>query len=1131
MVAPLDDATRRQIAAADPMASTWLGANAGSGKTRVLTDRVARLLLDQVPPQNILCLTYTKAAASEMQNRLFGQLGDWAMLDDATLRAELTRKGVTGALDIERLDAARRLFARAIETPGGLKIQTIHAFCAALLRQFPLEAGVPPGFVELDDRSAEALFTDVLDGLAEGPGARAIDAVAAYLTDDDLPGLARQVLSHREGFAAPMDLSACLTALDLPPDFSEDALLAEVFDGAEADLLATLVRVLEAKGGNDGKAADKLRPFTTAPDTLAGLSALEDVLLTKAGAKVPFGPKIGSFPTKPSQKVLGDGVMEALNDLMARVAEARPRRLALAAARKSAALHGFAGVFLPAMEARKSARGWLDFDDLLLHARDLLRDPAVADWVLYKLDGGIDHILVDEAQDTNPVQWEVIELLARELTAGAGARDDVTRTIFVVGDKKQSIYSFQGADPAEFDRMRDKFAAALTGQGDGLRDQQLQHSFRSAGAILSAVDAGFAGERGDGVGGPPSHAAFFDALPGRVDVWPLEPAPEAQDDAEWYDPVDKRSETHQDARLADKIATELRRLIDAGETIPLTNGQRRPLTEGDVMILVQRRNALFREILRACKDKGLEIAGADRLTITRELPVRDLLALLAFLALPEDDLALACALRSPLLRWSEDDLYRLAQPRRGTLWAALRTERTGSPTHEMLRDLRKQADFLRPYDLLERILTRHGGRERLVARLGPDCEESIDALLAEALAYEQADVPSLTGFLEWMRADDVEIKRQAESAGGRLRVMTVHGAKGLEAPLVILPDCGKRKAPTPGEVLPHADGWPAWLPASGDMPEALAQARDAWRARLEAERQRLLYVAMTRAETWLWVCAAENGTNSNALTWHEQVQDGLTELGAQSCAFPTGPGLRLEQGTWTEGPLITPVTIPEARMGLPGWATLPVIPVEDRVKTRSPSDLGGTKALPGDQNLDEEAAKARGNALHKLLEHLPGHAPASWPAMADHLLGEIAGEDRAALLAEATDVLTAPALAELFALHHLAEVPLTAALPGGPPLYGLVDRLIVAEDHVLAIDFKSNPQVPDTPQAVPEGLLRQMGAYAHALQQIYPGREIRTAILWTRGARLMPLPDTLVRDALRQGLAAPPRLDAGGPDT
>ncbi|MBL9058396.1 MAG: UvrD-helicase domain-containing protein, partial [Mangrovicoccus sp.] len=702
----LDEATQRQIEAADPARSTWLAANAGSGKTRVLTDRVARLLLDGVPPENILCLTYTKAAAGEMQNRLFAQLGDWAMKPDAELGAELAGKGVAGALTAVRLDAARRLFAQAIETPGGLKIQTIHAFCAGLLRRFPLEAGVAPNFAEIDERSAAALADEVLEELCDGPHAAAVDAAARFLTGDEaLSALVAAVLGKREAFARPLDLAGALRGHGLPADYDADALLAEVFDGGEADLIAAMLPVLRAKGGNDGKAAAKLAPALDGLESLAGLELLEDVLLTGKDAKIPFGSKREKFPTIESRIRLGTGITEALDDLMDRVEAARPRRLALVSAERTAALHRFAAVFLPAMAARKAARGWLDFDDLILKTRALLDDPAVGDWVLWKLDGGIDHILVDEAQDTSPVQWDVIRSLAREMVAGQGARAGTDRTIFVVGDRKQSIYSFQGADPEAFDHLRRDFAAALA-EGPGLVERALEHSFRSAPAVLQALDATFAATGGAGIGGAPRHLAFKGELPGRVDLWPMVPAEPEAEKPDWFDPVDRIDPQSAPAQLADAIAGELRRLIDAGESIPDGRGGRRPLSEGDVLVLVQRRGALFREIIRACKARRLAIAGADRLNLTQELAVRDLLALLSFLALPEDDLSLAAALRSPLFGWSEDRLYRLAQPRAGYLWAELRSRDAGTPTHALLTDLLQEADFRRPYDLLERILTR-----------------------------------------------------------------------------------------------------------------------------------------------------------------------------------------------------------------------------------------------------------------------------------------------------------------------------------------------------------------------------------------------------------------------------------------
>jgi ATP-dependent helicase/nuclease subunit A len=1136
-----DEATRRQIAAARPDLSTWLGANAGSGKTRVLTDRVARLLLAGTPPQNILCLTYTKAAASEMQNRLFQRLGEWAMKPDADLRAALGHLGVAGTLDGAALDGARRLFAQAIETPGGLKIQTIHAFCAALLRQFPLEAGVSPNFTELDDRSADALAAEVLEDLADGPGAAALDRVARHLSDDGrLGGLIASLLGRRAAFTPARDLPDLLAAHGLRPDFDEAALVDAVFDGSERALLETMIPVLQAKGGLDGKAAEKLAPLLAGTlETGAALRVLEGVLLTGKEAKAgAFVAKTDSFPTKPSRTKLGETVTDALDALMERVQDARPLRLGLASAQRSAALHAFAAVFLPAIAARKSARGLLDFDDLILRARDLLSRRAAADWVLFKLDGRIDHILVDEAQDTSPEQWDVVRLLAQELTSGAGAREGVTRTIFVVGDKKQSIYSFQGADPAAFDRLRAHFDAALRNVGSSLQNAVLEHSFRSSAAILQAVDRTFAlPDIGDAIGGTPSHIAFKDALPGRVDLWGwVEPDPNKPEAPDWFDPVDKISPEAPDAVLARAIAAELRRLIDAGETVPDGKGGREPLNEGHVLILVRRRSVLFREIIRACKAEGLDIAGADRLRLTRDMAVRDLMALLGFLALPEDDLSLACALRSPLLGWSEDGLYRLAQPRPGTLWQALRAAAPGSDTYEMLMDLGDKADYLRPFDLLERILIRHKGREKLVARLGPDCEEAIDALLGEALNYERANVPSLTGFLEWMRGDSVDVKRQAEGAGRRLRVMTVHGAKGLEAPLVILPDCGVLNAPKPPDIMLDPDsGLPLWTPNAPDTPEALAKVREASIARQEEERLRLLYVAMTRAESWLWVCASGK-PDKHGTSWHARVEAGLTGLGAAALDTPTGAGLRWQHADWAALPLRGTAPAPLSAPILPAWAGDAIPPRPAKAATTiTPTALGGAKALPGEAGLSEDEAKERGTRLHRLLEHLPAFPEASWTALAPGILGLADGPAEEAmiadLLSEATAVLTAPALRPLFAPGALTEVGLVSPLPGllPPPhdrLAGVVDRLIVTGDHVLAIDYKSNARVPAGPEDVPEGILRQMGAYCAALEAIYPGARVETALLWTRTAALMPLPRTLVMAALQRAVAEGPNLDA-----
>ncbi|MFN3970059.1 MAG: double-strand break repair helicase AddA [Gemmobacter sp.] len=1114
-----DSPSARQARAADPGASTWVSANAGSGKTKVLIDRVARLLLGGVAPQRILCLTYTKAAAAEMQVRLFARLGGWAMLPEAPLRAAL--EGLSGqAVGAEGLAQARRLFAQAIETPGGLRIQTIHSFCASLLRRFPLEAGVSPGFVELEDRATVLMMGQVLDDLAEGGAAGVMADLARLFTGDDLVTLARDVAGRRADFAPPLTRAEVRARFGVPQGESEAAILASVFRGNEAGVLAEAVEALASGSVNDLKVAAKLAGIETLSG-LPALQALEGALLFGGGAKLPYGPKGRGIATAKTQAAMGEALCGALDDLATRVAEARARRIAWAAAERSAALHAFAAAFLPAFAAAKAARGALDFEDLILKVRGLLSDPGVAPWVLFRLDGGIDHILVDEAQDTSPAQWQIIQTLAEDMTSGRGARPDAPRTLFVVGDRKQSIYSFQGADLRAFGEKQALFRQNFASAGLELQELELPHSFRSSAAVLGLVDATFDPARGPVLDAGMHHIAFRDTMPGRCDLWPAVEKTAEAPPGPWDQPLDTVSEDAPARVLARRIAGFLADLLARGTQVPVPDhpGDSRPLTPGDVLILVRRRSEVFSEIIAALKAARLPVAGADRLKLGGEIAVRDLLAILSVIDLPGDDLSLAAVLRSPLFGWSEDALYRLAQGRPGTLWEALRAQGPGEAA-EVLADLMAQADFLRPYDLLERLLTRHGGRRRLLARLGQEAEDGIDAMLAQALAYERDGVPSLTGFLVWTRAEEVEIKRRADAAGGLIRVMTVHGAKGLEAPLVILPDTARRQPPRGGDLIALPDGVPAWKLRAEDRPEALAAAVAALRQSEAEEDMRLLYVAMTRAQSWLVVAAAgdlgkdpdDDPDSDRAPVWYRVVQAGMAAAGAT--ALPDG-GMRLTFGDWPPEAAAAPVLAISEPVSAPDWVLVPAPPAPRPPGPVSPSALGGAKALPGEAGLEEDQAKALGAALHRLLEHLPGWPRADWPRLAEALLPEV--PERAALLAEAAAVLEAPALAPLFAPGTLAEVPFACDWRARR-LVGAIDRLVIGPDRVLAVDFKSNRAVPNAPEAVPEGILRQMGAYAHALDQLFPGRVVEVAILWTGRAVLMPLPRALVDAALLRGV-------------
>ena len=1099
-----DPASAAQIAAADPAGSVWLAANAGSGKTRVLTDRVAWLLLEGTSPERILCLTYTKAAAGEMQNRLFKRLSGWAMLPDDELRAAITKLGAArGTISPERLRHARTLFARAIETPGGLKIQTIHAFCASLLRRFPLEAGVSPNFAEMDEIATARLHAEVFDAMAADPATQpSVDGIARRLSETEPAAFLAAVARLGPRFTA-LPVAALRPALGIA-DLSAENILAEVAGPATRELI---VDFLDGARTAPGKTlAGIVEAFDGALDRAPRdrLDLLRGACLTGTGAP----RSTGRWPKAVKEGEHGE-LVEIYGELAARVADGMARIAALEALAQTEALHAFAPAFIERVAAEKAARGWLDFDDQIARARHLLSTSSMAQWVLFKLDGGIDHILVDEAQDTSPDQWEVITRLAAEFGAGQGARPDAHRTIFVVGDRKQSIYAFQGADLDAYARIRDTFAAMHPPGGVPFKDHALLFSFRSSPVILDLVDAVFA--EGGGLGDAPEHIAFHPDMPGRVDLWPAIPRQnEDRDDREWFEPIDRPAPNDAEVVLAERVAEGIAAMI--AEQVPVGRGAaRRPVQAGDILVLVQRRDSLFHHIIRACKRRDLDLAGADRLVVTEDLAVRDLIALLKWVALPDDDLSLATVLRSPLGNLDEAGLFALAHGREGRLWPRLRASGMDRAAEAMLSDLLGTSGYERPYELLQRILIRHDGRRRLLARLGAERAEAIDALLRQALDYEQLEVPSLTGFLCWIEAAAVELKRQGGQ--GSIRVMTVHGAKGLEAPVVILPETAKRKARSLSGVERLPGGVPVWMPVKANWSPAMHEANERAVAATQAERDRLLYVALTRAESWLVVAAAGEVGEEPGDSWYRAVEAGMAARGAGPHDFACGPGLRLEQGDWSAAEAIPVHAL--ARAEAPDWLDQAAPKPARAIGRISPSQMPGAKALPGDSGLDTDLAMRLGTAVHALLEHLPGLSADERRTRARAILATHADLppdfDAHAQIDEALAVLDAPDLAPLFAPGTLAEVPF--ALPATsmrPAVVGTMDRLIVAPDRITIVDFKTNATLPETPERIPEGLLRQMAAYGEAAAAIWPGRAVALAILWTKGPRLMEVPAEVI---------------------
>ncbi|MHA3978142.1 double-strand break repair helicase AddA [Halovulum sp. GXIMD14794] len=1093
-----DAATEAQVRAARPDASSWVAANAGSGKTRVLTDRVARLLLHGTDPRRILCLTFTKAAAGEMQNRLFSRLGKWAMLEDEALRAELHALDETARGISDRdLAAARTLFARALETPGGLKIQTIHAFCEALLRRFPLEAGVSPQFEVLEDRRGAQLRQTLLEELAEDPASGFAQLAPHILSlEFSIDGLLQDLIRQRDRFEHDPASSAIAEAFGLgdPPP--------PPLDGIVPSQIEALLSALSGVGGktNDNTHAGL---FALANGTDPSDPAVCEAFLTKDGSLRK------SHCTKPVIASLPDAA-ELLAQIGATVLEHRDHARNVRAVQSTRALTRFARAFIAAHDARKQALGALEFDDLIQKALALLTRSDAAEWIRYRLDGGIEHVLVDEAQDTSPTQWAVIDALTREFFAGDGIHEG-RRTVFVVGDEKQSIYSFQGAEPREFGRQRRRYADALQDVAQELQDCALLHSFRSAPPVLRLVDAVFEG-REPAQGGAEGHVPFHETRPGRVELLPFLTPEEPGEPEPWYLPVDQPAATDPRLVLARQLAHRVRDLLAEGRPIPGTD---RPISAGDILFLVQGRGRLFTALISELKAAGVPVAGADRLKIAEVLAVKDLLSLLRAVATDADDLSLAEALRSPLMGLSEADLFRLAHGRSGTLAAALRNRRAEFPgAWALWDDLRNQADFLRPFEMLQRILVRHGARARIRARMGAEADEAVAALLDLALDYERVEPPTLTGFLDWMGSGDPEVKRQLDSRSGEVRVMTVHGAKGLEAPVVILPDTaapgGNRGGPPLRALGPDVA---ALAGAKPDRPPALQAAEDIRTAQEAEERWRLLYVALTRAERWLIVAGAgPKVPDDPEKAWYAAVAQGMTRLGAEEAA----DGALVLAEHWEQGAAMGAAAEPAAPAPLPAWAMTHATPPPEPVKPLAPSRDGGEHVADTDLPagpLTAEEARERGLHLHLLLEHLPGTAPELRAAYADSLLPDLEPEARTALLSEAEALLADPSLGWIFAENALAEVPVVGrvAALGNKVLRGQIDRLIVTGGEVWAIDFKTDATPPPEGAPLPVAYAGQLAMYVSALAQIYPGKSVRAAVLWTGARRLTELDHEAVR--------------------
>jgi ATP-dependent helicase/nuclease subunit A len=1138
---PVRDAQAR---ASDPATSAFVSANAGSGKTHVLVQRVIRLLLAGVPPEKILCLTFTKAAAANMAERVFKTLGHWVTLDDDTLDAAIHDAGI--AHPTERLrKSARELFACALETPGGLKVQTIHALCTRLLQQFPFEANVPARFTVLDDRDQtemmeRASLAVMLDASRAPDSAigRALLAAMANAADVTFKDVVREACLSRDHFMAWTDAAGGAEAaaaqvsalLGITANDSIEDIEREIVDGPNLPRShwEEIARALDTGAKTERDNADRLRAALPA----AGAARVDEYL----------GAFLTDTDRTPRKSVVTKNFARE-NPAIGSRFEAEARRLgpliekrrAVTMRDRTEALLHIAIAVGANYRREKLERGLLDYDDLIDKTLALLVSGASA-WVHYKLDRGVDHVLIDEAQDTSPRQWDIIAHIISEFTTGAGARDGVMRTMFAVGDEKQSIFSFQGAARREFDARRWELKKKFEEAEMRFESIPFTYSFRSGQAILRSVDHVFRDETIyrsiHAEKTYPLHEALPDAGPGQIDLWELSVADDKQDIEGWRAPFDGMPVTSAEVKLSKRIQTEIRRLV-TGDTMTGRLGNRRRLTYGDVLVLVRRRGNLFDAVIQALKHAGIPVAGADRLKLTEHIAIIDLMNLADALLLPQDDLALAVALKSPLFNLTEDELFTLAWNRRGSLRDELtaRAAESGKFRNALdrLAECERRFRTETPFAFYAWLLGGDNGRARILRRLGREANDALDEFLELALSYEKKAPASLQGFMAWLRAADTEVKRDMEISRDEVRVMTVHGAKGLEAPVVIMADTTTSPSDTQRLRLihlPQGNGGKVvvWAGRKADDPLCVANARNEMLEETEHEYRRLLYVAMTRAADRLIIagCMPGNRNSVRENSWYDLVKRGLANSDLAFQETPADDGVVKSYRRAEDAMPETDIALDVAAVthpSLPEWLHTPATSgqiIDHLLRPSDPAEDENHRVRTDESLQSRGRALQRGTLVHRLLQSLPDVATerrrdAALKYLARNADGWTDG-DREALAEAVLALIGDSRFAAVFAPGSRAEVSIAGRLerPGRPPalVSGQIDRLAVSPGEVMIVDYKTNHAPPDLAAEAPRTYVRQLALYRAVLQKLYPQLPVRAALLWTERPELMEIPAT-----------------------
>ncbi|WP_341821376.1 UvrD-helicase domain-containing protein [Wolbachia endosymbiont (group A) of Myopa testacea] len=1111
--------------AINPNFSVWVNASAGTGKTKILIDRVLRLLLEN--KRNILCLTFTNAAANEMENRVHSILSKWAICSESVLIADLEQldffpmsSQCSTRENKDYLTRARRLFSELENL--GLTIQTIHAFCYKLISNFPIEAGIAPNCTLSECKELHSIiFNKVLHNETVQDN---INLIATEIDENKLRDLLytlciKRSISENDSEYIKDKLSAPDEIHDLQSETTEhikrlaeilsegskrdqsySAMLYDWCDSTKPSVIPTSLPVIQVADTGIQKKRSVDSSVTRWNDT-----KVENLVKVFLKSESNEKKSILSIATKGTLEKFRDAeqIIESVqNVVFTHIKDMNSYQIF----KRTSSLLGIFKVYVDLYSSEKSKNALIDYNDIIGLATNLLSNPNYKDWILFNLDQKIDHILVDEAQDNSISQWKIITNLCDEFFAG----NDEKRTLFVVGDVKQSIYRFQGANPHLFNYMQQYFHTK-TGGRDWI-SCQLEKSFRSTPEVLMLVDRIFNNFRAEisFVDNEIKHVPHRENDQGYIEIWPALPKCKEKEQRALQIPLTCRENyIITDRLLAQTIANRIHNWLNEGRILVAKD---RHIEPRDIVILVRQRNVLVDYIISELKKANVPVVGRDYFRIMDYIAVQDLIALAEFLLLQANDLAFANALKSPLFNFTEDDLFNIAYDRKEhSLWE--RIQDYSVVIYSELNYLINLSRIESPLALFTHIL--RTGKKKFAARLGLECFEVLDEFMNLVLQFEN---PSLQAFVQWIKENNPEIKNDMQSERNAVRIMTIHKSKGLQAPIVFLVDTNT--VPRNSEsIIFDGTEVPFWCGKNNNA--YCDQVKREKKLEDYNEYLRLLYVALTRAEDELYILSKEpvqKGSWYDLITQYgepyEKKQAYLQPIFKEKvevlCVNANYPYIYKKRDYFDVPVISLPpnlsmsfqcLTLESSKKeGEPASAThSPVsfqhLMLESREKEAwiPVSRTGMTNSGTGmtESSAETKDSYTRGLIIHSILQYMPKIEKERRKNWVRKYLDNInTSEDK--------DEIYSKILAfnekygYLFDLEGKSEITLSGIIDGEPVLVRL-DRLCITQDKAIIIDYKSHRNVS---VSLLNEIKKQMLTYKTLVHEIYPNKQVECVVIW-----------------------------------